>query len=538
MLVVAVSRPRNVIALTLIAMLLCWSLPAQAAAGSLDPTFGIGGKVSTDFFGGEDFANAMAIQPDGKIIAGGHSFLFQGLSEFALARYNTDGSLDTAFGVSGEVKTAFPGQDGFITDIALQSDGKIVVVGTLEASNSFVSDFALARYDSDGSLDATFGAGGLVTTDFSGEDDRASAVAIQTDGKIVVAGLTTNTTTFLRDFALARYNTDGGLDSTFGIGGKIITDFSSQDNGGSDIALQPDGRIIVAGTTSTDGFSFDFALAQYNSDGSLDASFGAGGIVVTDITGDAEAGSLGLQTDGKIVAAGYSGTIPTDFALVRYNGDGSLDPTFGSGGVVTTDFSGNDDGISGLALQSDGKIVAAGTSLNPNTITSNFALARYASDGSLDPAFSSGGKIMTDFFGSVDNASDVAIQSDGSIVAAGNSDRESTLSDFALARYRSSGAPPDSCIVDDSNGSILMLSFATGEFQLTNCKTGFAVAGTGTITRKGCIITLQHSSTDLRVLAKIDTCTKKATASVQVFSLGRTFTITDRNTANNACGCL
>ena len=341
------------------------------AGDDLDVTFGTAGKVTTGFSGSsETGAGAVALQSDGKIVVAGFTQKASSDSDFALARYNTDGSLDTTFGSGGKVTTDFSGASDGADAVALQSDGKIVAAGGTSSS-----DFALVRYNRDGSLDPTFGSGGKVTTDFTpgGNFGFASALALQSDGKIVVAG-------YAGDFALARYNTDGSLDTTFGSGGKVTTDFSAQGTFNA-LALQPDGRILAGGT-----YSDDFAVLRYNSDGSLDPSFGKNGIVQTHISGydlegtesNSRVQGLALEPDGKIVSAGgvFSSkfvTAKTAFALARYNSDGSLDTTFGAGGTTPTSF-GPSISAYALAVQPDGKIVAAGGGAFGNV----FAIARYS----------------------------------------------------------------------------------------------------------------------------------------------------------------
>jgi uncharacterized delta-60 repeat protein len=399
--------------------------------GDLDPTFGSGGKVTTDFAGGSDVAIGVALQPDGKIVAAGSATPKATIfSDFALARYNSDGSMDATFGSAGKVTTDFGGDGDRADSVALQLDGKIVAAGTTSTPGvGGFSHFALARYNSDGSLDATFGSGGKVITDFGG---GAEAVALQPDGKIVAAGSASPGATIFFDFALARYNPDGSLDATFGSGGKVTTEFTGGSDRASAVALQPDGKIVAAGTAFT-GTSYNVALARYKPDGSLDATFGSGGKVTTEFTGNFDqANAVALQPNGKIVAAGNTGAGTShDFALARYNPDGSLDATFGSGGKVTTDFTGGSDQATALSLQPNGKIVAAGTA-STGTIL-EFALVRYKKHGGLDPSFGSGGKVTTDFTGSNDVAWGVALQPDRKIVAVGGAG--TVNSDFALARY-------------------------------------------------------------------------------------------------------
>ena len=271
------------------------------------------------------------IQPDGKIVLAGGA---GDGADFAVARFNTDGSFDTTFGTGGKVTTDFSGSTyvaGY--GVARTPDGKIVVAGIKEfVGTGFDYDFAVARYNDDGSLDTSFGAGGKVTTDFAATDDIPYTVAVQSDGKIVVAGITDPGNA--ANFGLVRYNVDGSLDATFGTGGKVSTDFGANLEPGNGVTIQADGKIIVAGFTVVGSSNADFALARYNSDGSLDISFGTGGKVTTGFGSNSEVAiSVVTQPDGKIVvtgstASGVAGT-GADFATVRYNSDGSLDTSFG-----------------------------------------------------------------------------------------------------------------------------------------------------------------------------------------------------------------
>ncbi len=282
------------------------------------------------------------------------------------------GSLDTSFDGDGKVTTPIGSGDDVANAIAIQGDGKIVVAGY--SSNGTNLDFTIVRYNTDGLLDTSFGSGGKVTTDF-GNDDAAYAMAIQGDGKIVVAGYSSNGTNL--DFTIVRYNTDGSLDTSFDGDGKVTTDIGigSYDFANT-IAIQGDGKIVVAGYSSN-GSNNDFAIVRYNTDGSLDTSFGSDGKVTTPIgSGDDEAYAIAIQGDGKIVVAGYSSNgSNNDFAIVRYNADGSLDTSFGTGGKVTTDFGGDDAAAYAIAIQGDGKIVVAGYSWNGSN--NDFAIARY-----------------------------------------------------------------------------------------------------------------------------------------------------------------
>ena len=399
---------------------------ALAAPGDLDPSFGTGGKVTTDFGATNDHASALVLQPDGKLVAAGGARGYPSEYDFGLARYNPDGSVDGTFGSGGKVTTDFGGAD-VAGALVRQADGKLVAAGA--AGTASGSSFGLARYHPDGSLDRTFGAGGKVTTPFAGYD-QALAVIVQPDGKLVAAGAM-SAEPVASNFALARYNADGSLDATFGVGGKVVTDFGGDYDVAAALAIQPDGKLVAAGRGGT---AFDFAVARYNANGSLDASFGTGGKVTTSILGSDEARDLVLQPDGKLVAAGSTGTglAAPDFALVRYLPNGSLDPTFGFFGVVTTDFGGSDRAAA-LQLQPDGKLVAAGTAAGNIFATGDFGLVRYTTSGGLDPTFGSGGKATTDF-GNTDGAAALVIQPDGRLVAAGRAAPGSS-DDFALARY-------------------------------------------------------------------------------------------------------
>lgn len=436
-----------------LALVVTTATAGLAIPGDLDPTFGVNGKVTTDLPGNREQASSVAVQPDGKIVAAGTALGSSATYDFALTRYNPDGSLDPTFGGDGIVFTDFVGGTDFASDLAVLLDGKIVAAG--RTSGSGTSDFALARYNPDGSLDAAFDGDGRITTDFVGEQDGANSVAIQADGKIVAAGIAVvlvassspispplSPPPRIYDFALARYNLDGSLDPSFGTDGKVTTDIADSFDIANDADIQPDGKIVVAGSAHLPTVGRipggDFALARYTEDGSLDPTFDEDGKVTTDFAGDVDGGFAGaIQRDGKIVVAGgaYTGA-SDDFALIRYGPDGSLDPTFGGDGRVSTDFAGYIDGARAVSIHRSGRIVAAGDAVvdGPPDFTPDFALAWYKADGSLDPTFGGDGKVSTDFAGGFDTANAIALQMDGKIVAAGVAyvPRDSV---FALARY-------------------------------------------------------------------------------------------------------
>jgi uncharacterized delta-60 repeat protein len=420
--------------------------PTGRRGGSLDRTFGTGGQVTTAFPGYVNAsASAVALQPDGHLVAAGtvirpeDPFFNQDLG---LVRYDRAGRLDPTFGSGGRVSTGFtPSSVDTAEALAVQRDGKLVVAGRSCPDNFTDPNFLIARYLRDGSLDTSFGSGGLVTTDFGGHD-VANALVVQADGKLVAGGIAAG---LGGQFALVRYNPDGSLDTTFGTGGKVTTDFVPDVPDYIEaLVVEPDGRLVAAGVTEGND-ALDFALARYNRDGSLDTTFGTGGKVTTDFAGGGDhASALVLQPDGKYVAAGMTvrpQESNVDFGLARYRHDGSLDPSFGVAGLVTTDFAGREDVASALVVLSDGTLVAAGAATPTGTLRLNFALARYRRDGRLDRRFGDEGRVITDFAGGTSYANSLAVQPHGKLVAAGIVAPGLIFSDevFGLARYRLHG---------------------------------------------------------------------------------------------------
>jgi uncharacterized delta-60 repeat protein len=435
--------------LLLVVVVLLFVGPARATPGTLDPTFGRDGKVTTEF-GSSSVVVALALQPDGKIIAAGSSE-----DKLALARYGRTGSLDPSFGEDGKVTTAL-GARSWAGAVALQPDGKILAAGsTVDEAGGY--QFAVVRYRADGSLDPSFGAGGAVTTPFGPGVASASALVLTPDGRIVAAGRGNS------DFALARYEPDGSLDPSFGTGGKVTTEFDPDEasaEGVAEIVLQPDGKIVAAGTT--DRGNDDFALARYDPDGALDTGFGTGGRVTTAVGPNHDfASSLALRPDGKLVVAGFSQQLSGEgFALARYNPDGSLDEGFGKGtvpgkvpGTVTGPASG---WAEAMVLQPDGKILAAGWIYSGRDVY-DFGLVRYKANGSLDAGFGKRGIVTTSLGPGSDYAYALALQPNGRAVAAGMSSHPGSdfEGDFALARYLGGNA---ACLVPRVTGTTLALA--------------------------------------------------------------------------------
>ena len=359
--------------------------------GNLDPSFGFNGIVTTHFGNltnegnpqSNERINALVLQPDGKLVAAGFTDIFpaNGL-DLAVVRYNVDGSLDSTFDSNGLTLGRVPGNDAALALVRQPADGRLVVAGFTDLTGSL--DVAVARFEPNGLLDQSFGpggGGGILVGSVSGANEVARAVVQQPDGRLVVAGFTNAGGS--DDFVLFRINPDGnGLDTSFfNTGGTLVSFGTNRQDQANALVLQPDGR-LVAGGFSFDGAESDFALLRLNPDGLLDAGFGFGGGLLTSFSPGSisETRALVLQPDGKLVEAGTAlveGDI--DFALVRHNSDGSLDPTFGfGGGTLTLLNSGSADFIFGLAAQPDGRLVAAGSSIIPGDPASfNFATARY-----------------------------------------------------------------------------------------------------------------------------------------------------------------
>ena len=395
-------------------LLLCSSL-VRAVPGSLDITFGGTGMRSADFGTGSGFAKAVAIQSDGKLVTAGYfgDFTSQAV---ALARFNTDGTLDATFDGDGKVTTSILGADDIAAGLVIQPDGKIIVAG--HSLNGLVYHFALVRYNSNGSLDTSFDGDGIVTTAFGLYDSFANAVVIQADGKIVAAGSSYNGTNF--DFAIVRYLSTGSLDAGFDGDGKLTTAVLGDDDAVNAVAIQTDNQIVAIGYAST-GLANRFAAARYNSNGSLDTTFDTDGKIITSIGSiDDGASDVVLQTDGKIVLAGFAHNGTTyDIALARYASNGLLDTTFDSDGLVTTPVLAGNSFAHTISLQSDGKLVVAGAV--DNGVDYDLALARYGANGSLDVTYSGDGKATFDL-DSLDNLGYAsAIDSFGRVVVAGES---------------------------------------------------------------------------------------------------------------------
>ena len=427
----------------------------SALPGCLDTTFGSFGLVTTDPSGPnfrDDIAEALLVQGDGKIVAVGYAN--NGVNgtgrDFAVVRYNTDGSLDTSFGDPdplnpplrlGYVLTPFTSGSDWGQAAALQADGKIVAGGYAQPGS-----FAVARYTSDGTLDATFGSGGKTIIDF-GSSANLHQLVIQSDGKLVLAGDAGSPS----QFALARLNQNGTLDSTFGTGGKLLVNPSSVKRGRGfayTVAIQRvpavtgEERIVVGGWSDYSSSATAFTIMRFKPNGTTDTTFGSSGRVYTSFLGFGDQiRELGIDSNNRIVAAGITnsadsscGSYVTDLGLARYTQDGVLDPSFSGDGRQTIDiYGGSETLFHGLVIQLDGKVVIAGAAASADNTVRDFGLIRFNSDGTPDSSFGylGTGVVTTDYSAASDQGMAIALQpSDGKILFGGSADYA-----VGLARY-------------------------------------------------------------------------------------------------------
>lgn len=396
--------------------------PFFASKDTLDSSFGTSGITLTQLANKQLTPLDVAVLATGEIVLAVNAYDSNG-NTLLLLRYDSQGLADSRFGTNGVVTTAFQASGGSAFAMRLQADGSIVIAG--DYYNGKNLDFAVARYLADGSLDTGFATAGLAVTGFGNYDDRALAVTVQADGKIVAAGQTFDVSQ--DNFAVARYLSNGQLDTSFGTGGKATADFRKAGDGATAVALQADGKILVAGHSFNGSRGDDFGLVRFNSNGSFDTSFGSGGGVTTDIQGGNDiALALVVQSDGKIVLAGRSFNGNTgSAALVRYQANGSLDTSFGSGGIVVSSLM---DTASDLIIRPDGKLVVSGS------VKGDFALLRLGSNGQLDTTFGKNGLVTTSIQPQIDRISQLWLQSDGKLLATGTS-LDAAQSSVVLARY-------------------------------------------------------------------------------------------------------
>jgi uncharacterized delta-60 repeat protein len=485
--------------LTLLIFSFCLSIICLAQSGAPVSGFGTNGKVITPVGSGNDRAFDLGVQVDGKVVVLGYTE--SGTDRhIALVRYTNNGMLDNSFGTGGMVTTAFVGSLNHFPEVEIQADGKIIVAGQVQSSTS--TDFLLVRYNSDGTLDNTFGTNGIVITPVGSAADGATDILIQPDGKVVAAGrgfFSNN------DFTFVRYNTNGTLDNSFDGDGIASVSIGVASDELQAIAIQPDGKIVATGYSSiTVGMSttIDVVVVRLNADGSLDNTFDGDGKLTTQVgTTNDHAYDIVIQSDGKIVIVGNTvGFSNTDLMLLRYNSNGSLDNSFDGDGKLVIDISTQDD-FRSISLQNDGKIIVGGDVLNGSE--QDFAAVRINTDGSLDNSFDGDGRAFLPISNSDNKAWGMALTT-GRIYIAGHTAMNGT-EDFVIAALNNDASPLP----------LRLLSF-TGSANAGEAKLEWRLSGD----LHGSTISLQKSLDGQNFLTVKD----QATASSVTVFIDRNFT--------------
>lgn len=469
--------------LAVLALILFGATNGTAAPGDLDLSFGSGGIAVTSISDSyNDSAQSMRVQPDGKILVCGQIDYYDGdynYVGFFLARYHPTGALDASFGTNGKIIDISGTQ--FVYDIALQPDGKIIAVG-----NDFsISGFAVHRYNANGTLDASFGSGGVVITPV-GTFAHATSVAIQSDSKIVVAGYSQSPEPSYWDFTVIRLLPDSSLDTSFGGTGKVITSFGSSSLAGR-VIVQPDGKIVALGSAYV-GNNQGLALVRYNADGSLDSSYGSGGRIIhgTFNVSRFYMRDAVLQPDGKILASGHVSTASGGGSwdiIYRCNTNGARDASYGSNGAFSVD---NLYFANGIALQTDGKLVAFGYEAVLSYPNYRFVILRLNPNGVPDSGFGTNGKVTTPI-NAGSYAIDGALRPDGKILAFGSTYQPDNSSDIAIVRYRGDAAvrrPTQFDFDGDGRSDISVFRPSDRVWYLNRSTNGFAAMQFGLSTDK------------------------------------------------------
>ena len=398
-------------------LLTAFATASNSQPGTLDRSFSADGKIISETYRG-NYCNSTAIQADGKIIVAG-SGGYDNIGGFLLARYNSDGTIDNSFGNQGRSIIGFSEDGEYIESIAILPDGKILAAGWFGSYGSI--DIALLQYNPNGSLDSSFGINGIVITDIA-RFDYIYDMALQPDGKIVVAGDRVKDENFDTETSFTvRYMPNGSLDNSFGKRGIVITTYKSNTEIKS-VAVQPEGKIIIGGIYW--GVAHEYMLVRYRTDGSIDSSFGVNGIARLsfgyDLGDYSELFDIAVQADGKIIATGTNGVFEYHLVVARFTANGAVDSSFGGGKGYTSSFF--EEGISygsTVLIQEDGKILVAGD--YHYDVISSFALLRLTETGLIDSSFGENGITLTSF----ENASgvtshDALLQTDGKVVQVGN----------------------------------------------------------------------------------------------------------------------
>jgi uncharacterized delta-60 repeat protein len=427
--------------LTILSFLCLPCMLFAQAQGSLDATFGTNGKVVTAVSAFNDKSKDLLVQPDGKIIVGGEvSVVFGDTSYIELVRYNANGSIDNSFGVNGKVFTGFANVNCSLKALALQSDGKIIAVGyTLDKTiiANTKTDFAIVRYNPNGSLDTSFDGDGRVTTDFNSDVDIAYALAIQTDGKIIVVGDSKQGRQM--QSVMARYNPNGSLDLSFNVNGKVLTSLFRDDGYQIfTITVLSDNNILLGKRTFSDSGQYQIVatdMLKYSSAGILDMSFGNVGGRLNEVS---QFPIHKVLSNGKILIASYIFN-PIDgssIQLLRYNANGRKDSTYGNQGIIITRYKNPAVSVTDFIEQKDGRIAVLATfSTFISGQPDSFGLVRYNYDGSLDNTFGTFGNAHFPRTFNGEQYEKLTIQSDGKLVACGTHTELSNKFNFIVARF-------------------------------------------------------------------------------------------------------
>jgi uncharacterized delta-60 repeat protein len=398
------------------------------AAGNLDPFFGSGGIVTTPVLSGNDHAWKTVVDDSDRILVGGRTSN-GGNYDLGIIRLTSTGALDSTFGIGGKVTTPIGSGNDSLQSIVIDKQDRIVVSGTTWSGANY--DFFVARFNDNGTLDSSFGTNGLVITGVGIGDDFAYDMAIDSQNRIVVAGSAVVGGNV--NYGIIRLDSNGVLDNTFGLNGKITPPIGLGYDSAFAVAIDSSDRIIAAGT-SDNGATTDFSVARFTTTGLFDTSFNGTGYVITPMgVSNDYAYDVAIDNLGRIVVAGHSSNGSNyDIALVRYNVNGSLDPTFDLDGKFTTAFGAGDDQLNGLAIDDLGRLIVGGYYYNGNNY--DFALTRLLSSGSLDTSFDGDGKVSVSLGTGDDLGWSTAIDSVGRIILAGYS-FNGVNDDFAVARF-------------------------------------------------------------------------------------------------------
>ena len=428
------------------------AVPASAAPGDLDPSFGTMGRVRTDFTGHADSAQDALVQPNGRVVVVGEALTGTSFdhADFGVARYTGGGVPDTSFSGDGRTRTDIGGFGDEANAVARQADGKLVVAGFASLATGR-SRFAVARYTAGGALDATFSGDGKLTTAFPGyQDASARDVAVQADGRVVVAGGATSIPPAAArgvpgaqsDFALVRYLPGGGLDTSFGVGGKVTTDFAGSWDYASTVVILPSGKILVAGYSQTPGGDERVAVVRYRSNGVRDTTFSGDGRVAVNLVPGQSEGAVGIaqRSDGTFVVGAYvidgvSASSGYDLGVLLLNGDGSIHSGFGGGdGIVFDDF-GDIQTVDQMLRQPDGKLVfVASRPPASGGAPQGIWVFRLQKSGAPDTGFGTGGRAEVNDPGGIGGFGE-ALDASGRIIAVGRVGVGSDA-DFAAARLQ------------------------------------------------------------------------------------------------------